>query len=375
MVYSRHWESPAQGRYVHLGREGMDVDPIQTHTILGSKAQRGLTQLSVDLLFRSLEGKILYPATNPSLVSSLAAVDAADAQIQSASAFLDGIYGDGMASSSRAATPMTVGNHDFPSAKNQRSYLGGLWKQWSILGLRAESGCHAVDQKDCLPAASKKDKETHEVERVKISDQEENPPESPSHFAFWNSPRMTRTKTKLRFDNAPQDTSFIPSAPRRNLPLRPSALPYLPDISKYTVPSSQNADYAILVSMYEVYNDRIFDLLSNPRSPKDVRRRPLLFKSTEGSPDRKVVAGLRKIVCGSYEEAILVLETGLMERRVAGTGSNNVSSRSHGFFCIEAKKRPRGGMSNTWTSSQLTIVDLAGQLHRSRAQSVLADVI
>lgn len=125
-----------------------------------------------------------------------------------------------------------------------------------------------------------------------------------------------------------------------------------------------DAEYAILVSMYEVYNDRIYDLLSHPRSLKDHRRRPLLFKPTELSPDRKLVAGLRKVVCGNYDEALMVLETGLMERRVAGTGSNSVSSRSHGFFCIEARQRskmPKGALSTFWSGSQLTIVDLAGK--------------
>ena len=57
----------------------------------------------------------------------------------------------------------------------------------------------------------------------------------------------------------------------------------------------------------------------------------------------------------------MVLETGLIERRVAGTGSNSVSSRSHGFFCVEVKKRVIGGMSNAWSGSQLTVVDLAGK--------------
>jgi hypothetical protein len=112
--------------------------------------------------------------------------------------------------------------------------------------------------------------------------------------------------------------------------------------------------------MYEVYNDRIFDLLT-PMSAKmpTSKRRALLYKSTEQSPDRKVVAGLRKIICGSLTEALMVLETGLMERRVAGTGSNSVSSRSHGFFCVEVKKRSKRGISG-WTGSTLTIVDLAG---------------
>ena len=169
---------------------------------------------------------------------------------------------------------------------------------------------------------------------------------------------MKDAKTKTRFGDIAQDASYMP---RRNLPQRPSALPTTPDISSVAVASTDNTDYAVLVSMYEVYNDRIFDLLSHPRNPKDNRRRPLLFKSTEGS-DRKVVAGLKKIICGSYEEALMVLETGLMERRVAGTGSNSVSSRSHGFFCMEVKRRPQNGMSSAWSGSQLTIVDLAGGL-------------
>lgn len=157
----------------------------------------------------------------------------------------------------------------------------------------------------------------------------------------------------------------MPSAPKRSVPQRPSAVPHFPEIKDLSVKSNPSTEYAILISMYEVYNDRIFDLLSHPRSLKELRRRPLLFKSTELSPDRKVVAGLRKIVCGTYEEALMVLETGLMERRVAGTGSNSVSSRSHGFFCIEVKKRPQGATSRSWNGAQLTVVDLAGQYESS----------
>lgn len=152
-----------------------------------------------------------------------------------------------------------------------------------------------------------------------------------------------------------------PCVPKRKPLPRPSALPKFPDVSNLSLPVESRSEYAIVVSMYEVYNDRIFDLLSIPSNQKDLRRRHLLFKPTEASPDRKVVAGLRKIVCGTYEEALMVLETGLVERRVAGTGSNSVSSRSHGFFCVEVKRRPRGGMANSWTNANMTIVDLAGE--------------
>jgi hypothetical protein len=171
--------------------------------------------------------------------------------------------------------------------------------------------------------------------------------------------KYIHTKSPLKGEN----NNYPPPTPRRNLLQRPSALPQLPDISDLTVDADQNAEYAILISMYEVYNDRIFDLLTPAipgKSTKDFRRRPLLFKPTEQSPDRKVVAGLRKIICGTMREALMVLEAGLHERRVAGTGSNSVSSRSHGFFCVEVKKRRRSRMPGGWGGSALTIVDLAG---------------
>lgn len=150
---------------------------------------------------------------------------------------------------------------------------------------------------------------------------------------------------------------------RRYLP-RLSSLPQYPIVEDIDVTVDPTAEFAIIISMYEVYNDRIFDLLActATRNP-NARRRPLLYKSTEGSPDRKVVAGLKKVVCGNLDEALLVLETGLTERRVAGTGSNAVSSRSHGFFCFEVKKRHRGVVAGPWSGSTLTIVDLAGKPH------------
>ncbi|KAI9791424.1 MAG: hypothetical protein M1833_001529 [Piccolia ochrophora] len=243
----------------------------KTHTILGSRSQRGLTQLTLDVLFRSLEGNTSLESSSH-FVDSLARTDASEAHILSAAAFLDGHYGDSQSErgGSRAPTPMT-------------DYSG------------ASSFC------------------------------------------------------------------------RKHFPQRPSALPQVPDVSDIRLQVDDGAEYAVLVSMYEVYNDRIFDLLTSQATSamsrgmagKDLRRRPLLFKSTEHSPDRKMVAGLRKILCSNAEEALMILETGLVERRVAGTGSNLVSSRSHGFFCIEVKKRPRTG-ANQWTGSMMTIVDLAG---------------
>lgn len=301
-----------------------------------------------------MSARTLHPSSHPSLIASLAATDASEAQILSASTFLDSVYGDGLQENnrSRAPTPMTVGNPSHPLPKVIWSV--GPQSQWSILSLDGGS----------LP----KEPDHPSIRVVKATAPKAEPIPTykdtlPSQLLFWNppSPRITRKQAKVRFCNDLQDPTFTPNVPKRKLPQRPSAIPQFPDISDVSVSVDACAEYTIVVSMYEVYNDRIYDLLAVPSNQKDLRRRHLLFKPTEASPDRKVVAGLRKIVCGSYEEALMVLETGLTERRVAGTGSNSVSSRSHGFFCVEVKKRRTSGMSNAWTGAQLTIVDLAGK--------------
>ena len=148
-------------------------------------------------------------------------------------------------------------------------------------------------------------------------------------------------------------------------------MPQSPSVDDVELPEDPAVEYAIVVSMFEVYNDRIFDLLSGSVSRNkshNVKRRALLFKNTERSPDRKVVAGLTKIICGSFEEAMMVLETGLMERKVTGTGSTAVSSRSHGYFNIEIKKRNAEHQA-PWSSSNLTIVDLAGSERARNAKT------
>ena len=297
----------------------------------------------------------MHPNSSPSLISSLKAADASEAQILPASEFLESVYGDAPQEriNSRAPTPMTVGRESF--FIDPKFHHTGPKNQWSILGLGSRFSSQKEDG-DCSSHRTVLEEPMQSTGSIPVDLQT-----LPSTLPFWNTPRITRKKAKLRFGNTLQDPNFVPCVPKRQVPWRPSAFPQFPDITDTSVTIDSNVEYAILVSMYEVYNDRIFDLLSHPRNLKDLRRRPLLFKPTEASPDRKVVAGLRKIVCGTYEEALMVLETGLMERRVAGTGSNSVSSRSHGFFCVEATKRPKGGMSTAWNGAQLTVVDLAGK--------------
>lgn len=301
--------------------------------------------MALDAIFTNVSQNIVHPTCTTSVFPSLAAADVSEAQIIPAFVFLESIYGDGQSargSCSRAQTPMMVNPQSpisqHPISEGLYPSLGGqstspLRKLISFHD-RAERG----DSKDSLL----------------------------SSFA-----RFTRS-TAAKVVSSSKESSYIsmPSASKQRIP-RPSAMPKSPIIEDLELPVDKAAEYAIIVSMYEVYNDRIFDLLAGSVATAKAgttKRRALLFKSTEHSPDRKVVAGLRKIVCCNLEEALMVLETGLFERKVAGTGSNAVSSRSHGFFCVEVKKRNRVS-KGPWTGSTLTVVDLAGSERARQAKT------
>jgi len=133
--------------------------------------------------------------------------------------------------------------------------------------------------------------------------------------------------------------------------------------------------YAVLISMYELYNERIFDLLDEtPLVNPSARRKALLFKkpSTQ-SPweasreQKKVVAGLRKVCVSTYDEALQVVEHAQTCRKVSATNSNMSSSRSHAFLQIEIKRFSSRGVEKD--SSSLHIVDLAGSERARNAQT------
>ncbi|KAK1768177.1 kinesin-like motor protein 9 [Phialemonium atrogriseum] len=352
----------------------------KSHTILGSRTQRGLTQLALDVVFRSLGHNIVGCASRPNLEASISASDPSEGAICSASAFIESVYADSSASSrpnSRAPTPMIVRS---PHVASRFSLARGA-PHHSPLNPCPRMGGSEGNLAD-LPGLSDSPKTVrqsntmqglhHDVPYQLLQHgmtptrKQKQKNDSTMHFmAVTASVRQKKNNAKAYHDQG--EFMGPPPTPSRRLLNRPSALPQQPDISALSVSCDPACEYAVVISMYEVYNDRIFDLLTPPiksAATKEYRRRPLLFKPTEASPDRKVVAGLRKVVCGSLQQALMVLEAGLHERRVAGTGSNSVSSRSHGFICVEVKKRAKHTrnypMESAWGGSTLTIVDLAG---------------
>lgn len=338
--------------------------------MLGSRSQRGLTQLALDVIFRSLESNLLDCTRNTNLEASIQASDSSEATFFSAPSFLETVYNDFVSSrmGSRAGTPMTVRkppSKDFirASLQNMCPQLPGIFPESpsSMRLVRHEDDLSHVTMLDTPPKDMPRGwaKGHHALPNAEAGKPKLATASPKKHYMFLTS----AAQSKKNETNTPAKSEFPPpSTPRPKLQ-RPSAFPQVPSIDPIRASCDPSAEYAILISMYEVYNDRIFDLLTPPvksNATKEYRRRPLLFKSTEQSPDRKVVAGLRKVICGSLTEALMVLEAGLHERRVAGTGSNSTSSRSHGFFCVEVKKRRSGRSDRAWAGNTLSIVDLAG---------------
>jgi hypothetical protein len=339
----------------------------QSHTILGSKTQRGITQMSLDLIFKSLASTIKPPDNTipPILLASVATSDASESQLFTAQTFLEAVYGEPdrgrnsraqtPMSSSRAHTPMAVWKSPLPNLLHGAPILNPLGPRDLLQYFYKTMTQPQTNLSPPSPRTTTKHSKSRKLN---------NTPSSPVelHKANLASPTIKEPMPALIF-------------PRRHMPMRASTLPRSPDVGHLTLDLNPHSEYIVLVSMYEVYNDRIFDLLSpaivpgqgsavsrqGPTSQKD-RRKALFFKPTEGSPDRKVVAGLRKIACSTYEEALAVLEIGLTERKVTGTGANSVSSRSHGFFCLEVKRRMRNKRTGeeTWIGNTLTVADLAG---------------
>lgn len=161
--------------------------------------------------------------------------------------------------------------------------------------------------------------------------------------------------TVLSFDE------FLAESKRAPPALPPS--PALPDASHLRVEPDAKCGYAVLLSMYELYNDRVFDLLDDPAP--GARRKQLSFRSATTGP-KKVITGLRKVWVRDYPSALTTLFLAQAARKSSPTNSNHLSSRSHAFFQIEILRFSSRG-THRGTASLHTI-DLAGS---ERSKSAL----
>jgi hypothetical protein len=117
-----------------------------------------------------------------------------------------------------------------------------------------------------------------------------------------------------------------------------------------TRPASHK-DEELLLSFFEIYNDKVYDLFSleDYPQPLDVR---------ESKAGEITIPDMQEFKVQALESAIELLHAGLHNRVTGSTAGNKQSSRSHSIFQIKYRKRGKG--KPEFTESLLRIVDLAG---------------
>ncbi|XP_003389225.1 PREDICTED: kinesin-like protein KIN-14P [Amphimedon queenslandica] len=119
-------------------------------------------------------------------------------------------------------------------------------------------------------------------------------------------------------------------------------------------------DFEMKVSMVEVYNESIYDLL---KSPNEVQEKLQIHKKGK----ELHVPGLTEIEVCSTDDVIKVMTVGEKNRTTASTKMNTNSSRSH--LLLRLVLVSYNSVSKTTTRGSLTLVDLAGSERISRSEA------
>ncbi len=106
----------------------------------------------------------------------------------------------------------------------------------------------------------------------------------------------------------------------------------------------------VLISYYEIYNEKIYDLLNNSDKPLELR---------SSQTGKLFILKLRTPKVSNYKEAIDYFQKGEYRRHFAVTEWNHNSSRSHVVFSLEIEIRYKSDPFKTYTSV-ITLADLAG---------------
>ncbi|XP_013399469.1 kinesin-like protein KIF11-B [Lingula anatina] len=128
----------------------------------------------------------------------------------------------------------------------------------------------------------------------------------------------------------------------------------------------ENCEFSVRVSMLELYNEELFDLLSAGDDPPRMR----IFEDStkKGSV---VIQGLEEAVVQNKYDVYHILERGAAKRQTAATLMNASSSRSHVVFSvtIHIKENSIDG-EELLKTGKLNLVDLAGSENIGRSGAV-----
>eukprot|EP00996_Jenningsia_fusiforme_P003646 NODE_443_length_2245_cov_52.212659_g409_i0.p1 GENE.NODE_443_length_2245_cov_52.212659_g409_i0~~NODE_443_length_2245_cov_52.212659_g409_i0.p1 ORF type:complete len:669 (+),score=99.55 NODE_443_length_2245_cov_52.212659_g409_i0:161-2167(+) len=119
--------------------------------------------------------------------------------------------------------------------------------------------------------------------------------------------------------------------------------------------------YSVFVSCLEMYNERLVDLLCEPRERKDLR---IVEEAGEMN-----VRGLTEIEATGPDHGLALVRAARRNLQVGQTRLNADSSRSHGAFCLTLVRSDASDLSLYETVGRLTVCDLAGSERLGRTQN------
>ncbi|DAZ99461.1 TPA: hypothetical protein N0F65_001646, partial [Lagenidium giganteum] len=123
--------------------------------------------------------------------------------------------------------------------------------------------------------------------------------------------------------------------------------------------------YVVRVSYVEVYNENLYDLLTDMHDAQPNAREDLVIQDNDKG--QTFIRGLTRALVKSEEDAFDLLFQGETNRTIAEHSLNASSTRSHCIFTVYIEKSPAahvggddGGSSEQTVFSKLNLVDLAG---------------
>uniref|UniRef100_A0A8C8H468 Kinesin-like protein n=1 Tax=Oncorhynchus tshawytscha TaxID=74940 RepID=A0A8C8H468_ONCTS len=131
--------------------------------------------------------------------------------------------------------------------------------------------------------------------------------------------------------------------------------------------SDNGTEFSVKVSLLEIYNEELFDLLS-PCS--DVTERLQLFDDPRNKRG-VIIKGLEEITVHNKNEIYQILERGSAKRKTASTLMNAYSSRSHSVFSVTIHMKEITIEGEELVKiGKLNLVDLAGSENIGRSGAV-----
>ncbi|NWQ96734.1 KI20A protein, partial [Burhinus bistriatus] len=130
------------------------------------------------------------------------------------------------------------------------------------------------------------------------------------------------------------------------------------DLDRISLTNTEDVQFSIWVSFFEIYNELIYDLLERASPGQNRKRQTLrLCEDQTGNP---YVKDLNWINVRDADEAWKLLKLGRKNQSFASTHMNQNSSRSHSVFSIRILHLQRGGSEVVPKISELSLCDLAG---------------